>query len=202
MTANFESAELTLRLWRQVYQTYTLLKKCEDQIFEEHGLTTEQYGVLVAIDYFGRPTRVTDIAQWLERSTNSISMIVDRMVKFGLVRRARSTGDRRVVRVVNTSKGEAALKPATLASLECIQKILSPLSREDRSTLLSLLGALKYEIIEYLNPGVDIEEMKRNEFEQAANIKKWLSEYGLPSTPQAKRRGGEKRKTKTKRKTI
>jgi DNA-binding MarR family transcriptional regulator len=195
MKANLESAELALRLWRQVYQTYTLLKKCEDQIFEEYGLTTEQYGVLVAIDYFGGPTKITDIAQWLERSTNSVSMIVDRMVKAGMVRRARSTGDRRVVHVVNTSKGKAALKPATRASLEVVQKILSPLSYEDRNTLLSLLGTLKYEILGHLNPGVDIQEIKRNEFKQAANLKKWLGEYGLPSTPEAKRQGRKKGKT-------
>jgi len=198
MKTNFESANVTLRLWRQVYQTYTLLKQCEDQIFEEYGLTTEQYGVLVAMGYLGSPIRITDIARWLERSTNSISMIVDRMVKAGLVRRVRNRGDRRVVHVVSTSKGEAALKPATLASLEVIQKILSPLSYEDRSTLLSLLGTIKYEIIKYLNPGVDVEEIKSNEFEQAANVKKWLSEYSLPSTPQAKRQGVDKRKTKKK----
>jgi DNA-binding MarR family transcriptional regulator len=195
MKTNLEAESTVLKLWRQVYQTYTLLKKTEDQIFEEYGLTTEQYGVLVAIDYFDGPVKVTDIARWLERSTNSISMIVDRMVKAGLVRRARSTGDRRVVHVVNTSKGKTALKPATLASLEVIQKIMSPLSYEDRSTLLSLLGTIKYEILEYLNPGMDIQEIKRNEFKQAANVKKWLNEYGLPSTPEAKRQGRKKRKT-------
>jgi DNA-binding MarR family transcriptional regulator len=195
MKTNFEAENLTLRLWRQVYQTYTLLKKCEDQIFEEYGLTTEQYGVLEAIDYLSGPVKVTDLAQWLERSTNSISMIVDRMVKAGLVRRIRSTGDRRVVRVVSTSKGEAAVKPATLASLEAIRKILSPLSSEERSTLLNLLGTVKYEILKYLNPGVDIKEVKKNELAQAANLKKWLSDYGLLSTPRAKPQGGKKRKT-------
>jgi DNA-binding MarR family transcriptional regulator len=160
MKTNAEAESTVLKLWRQVYQTYTLLKKTEDQIFEEYGLTTEQYGVLVAIGYFSGPVKVTDIARWLERSTNSVSMIVDRMVKAGLVRRVRSTGDRRVVHVVNTSKGKTALKPATLTSLEVIQKILSPLSYEDRSTLLSLLGTIKYEILEYLNPGMDIQEIK------------------------------------------
>jgi hypothetical protein len=79
--------------------------------------------------------------------------------------------------------------------LEVVQKILSPLSHEDRLTLLSLLGTIKYEILEYLNPGVDIEEIKKNELKQAANLTKWLSEYGLPSTPQAKRQSGAKRKT-------
>jgi DNA-binding MarR family transcriptional regulator len=195
MKTNFEAENLTLRLWRQVYQTYTLLKKCEDQIFEEYGLTTEQYGVLEAIDYLSGPVKVTDLAQWLERSTNSVSMIVDRMVKAGLVRRIRSTGDRRVVRVVSTSKGEAAVKPATLASLEAIRKILSPLSSEERSTLINLLGTVKYEILKYLNPGVDIKEVKKNELAQAANLKKWLSDYGLLSTPRAKPQGGKKRKT-------
>jgi DNA-binding MarR family transcriptional regulator len=195
MAIKFESENLVLRLWRQVYQTYTLLKKCEDQIFEEYGLTTEQYGILVSIGYLGEPARITDIARWLERSTNSISMIVDRMVKAGLVRRVRDKSDRREVHVFITSKGGNALKPATVASLETIRKILSPISREDRSTLLSLLGTLKYRILEYLNPGMDLEEMKRNEFEQAANVKKWLSEYALPSTPEAKRQGGKKGKT-------
>ncbi len=195
MTVNFESEVLVLRLWRQVYQTYTLLKKCEDQLFEEYGLTTEQYGILVSIGYLGEPARVTDIARWLERSTNSISMIVDRMVKVGLIKRTRSKSDRRVVNVVITSKGENALKPATVASLEAIRKILSPLSHEDRSILLSLLGTLKYRILEYLNPGMDLEEMKRNESRPVADVKRWLSEYALPSTPQAKRQGGKKGKT-------
>jgi len=195
MTVHFESTELALRLWRQVYQTYTLLKKCEDQIFDDHGLTTEQCAVLGAIEYFGGSIKVTDIARWLERSTNSISMIIDRMVKAGLVRRVRSKNDRREVRVTNTSKGQDALKPANLAGLEVIRKILSPLSYDDGLTLLSLLETIKYEIIKYLSPGVDIEEIKRNELKQATNLTKWVSEYGLPSTPEAKRQGGEKRKT-------
>jgi len=197
MKTNLETEIVVLRLWRQVYQTYTLLKKCEDQILAEYGLTTEQYAVLGAIDYFAGPTKVTDIALWLERSTNSISMIVDRMVKAGLVRRIRDRSDRRVVRVVNTSKAENALKPATQASLEVIRKIL-PQSYEDRNTLLSLLGTIKYEILKYLNPEMDIEEVKREELEQAANVKEWLNKYGLSSTPQVKRQGGEKRKTKKK----
>ena len=198
MKTNLKSEIDILKLWRQFYQTYTLLKRCEDQIFYEYGLTTEQFSVLVAIDYFTGPTKVTDIARWLERSTNSISMIVDRMVKAGLVRRIRDRSDRRVVHVVNTSKGENALKPAAQASFKVIRKILLQLSYEDRSTLISLLGTMKYEILKYLNPGVDIEEVKRNELEQAANVKEWLNEYGLPSTPQVKRQGGRR---ETKRKT-
>lgn len=195
MKANVESVELTLRLWRGMYQTYTLLKTCEDKTFGDYGLTTEQGAVLGAIDYFGGPMKITDIARWLERSTNSMSMIVDRMVKAGLVRRTRSTSDRREVRVTSTSKAQDAIRPANRATFEVMQKLLSSLSHEDKITLLGLLGTMKYGMIEYLNPGIDVEKIKRNELKQAANVKKWLSEYGLTSTGQAKRQGGKKRKT-------
>jgi DNA-binding MarR family transcriptional regulator len=50
--------------------------------------------VLVSISYLEQPVRITDIALWLERSANSISMIIDRMVKAGLVKRARDEVDR------------------------------------------------------------------------------------------------------------
>jgi DNA-binding MarR family transcriptional regulator len=195
MTANIESDVVVLRLWRQLYQTYTLLKQCEDRIIEEHGLTTEQYAILVSISYLGEPTRITDIAHWLERSTNSISMIVDRMVKAGLVKRTRSRDDRRVVYVTFTSKAENALKPSTQAMFEAVRKHMSALSQKDKSTLLSLLGTLRYDILLCLNPGMDMEKVKRDESKQAAGAKAWLLRYALPSTPQAKRRVGGKKKT-------
>jgi DNA-binding MarR family transcriptional regulator len=195
MKANLGSAELTLRLWRQLYQTYTLLKRCEDQIFEEHGLTTEQYAVLVSITYVGEPARVTDIARWLERSTNSISMIVDRMVRAGLVRRVRDKVDRRVVYVSKTSKAESLFKPATVESFESIHRILSGIPGKDRLTLLNLLGGVKYQILKCVDAGADIEKIRRAELKQTASIKKWLKEYGVPSSPEATRESRQKRRT-------
>jgi DNA-binding MarR family transcriptional regulator len=195
MKANLESAELMLRLWRRLYETYTVLKRCEDRVFEEHGLTTEQYAVLVSLSYLGQPARVTDIAQWLERSTNSISMIVDRMVKAGLVRRARDKVDRRVVYVSRTSKAESLFRPATVESFATVRKILSPIPDKDKLTLLNLLGEVKYETLKCLDREIDIEKIKRNELKQSASIKKWMNEYGPSSTPEAKRQRGKKKKT-------
>ena len=94
-----------------------------------------------------------------------------------------------------TSKGEDALKPATRAGWEFIQKIMSPLSDEDKRTFVRLLETLKYETLNYLNPGEDIEEMVRDEDKQHANLMGRLVQYTLPSTPEAKRQGGKKRKT-------
>jgi DNA-binding MarR family transcriptional regulator len=194
MATNSESENTVLRLGIQLHRVADLLRRCEDPIFAKYGITTEQYSVLGALRYLGDPARVTDLAQWLERTPNSVSMIVDRMVKVGLVKRVRDRVDRRVVYVTATSKGENALKLATLPGLEFIRDILSPLSYEDRLTLFSLLETVKYKTLNYLNPGVDIEEMKGNDITKQADLVKRLTQGLLPSTPQAKRRGGKKKK--------
>ena len=51
MTVNSESAKLALRAWFLTHRTHDVLKYCEDQIFGEYGLTTEQYAVLSLINY-------------------------------------------------------------------------------------------------------------------------------------------------------
>jgi DNA-binding MarR family transcriptional regulator len=195
MTVNSDPERLALRVWFLSHRTHELLRRCEDQVFSEYNLTTEQYTVLVTIKYLDDPVRPTDVARWMGRSPNSVSMIVDRMVKAGLVRRIRDRSDRREVRLVITSKGENAIKPATLAGWEFIRKILSPLSYEDRGTLVSLNEVIKDNAFKYLNPGVDIEEMKKNEITNQADLIERLRQYISTSTPKAKRRGGEKRKT-------
>jgi len=195
MTVNFESENLALRLWFLTHRTRDVLRTCEDHVFGEYGLTSEQYSVLVTLKYLQEPVRVTDLAHWLERSTNSVSMIVDRMVKAGLLTRKRDRGDRRVVNVFITSKGENALKPATKAGWNFIREVLSPLSDEDRRTFVNLHETVKYKALQYLNPGLDIEEMRRNDITNQPDVMKRLAQYISTSTPQAKRQGGRKGKT-------
>ena len=195
MTINYESGNMILRLWFMIHRTHEMLKICEDRVFGEYKLTTEKYIVLATIKYLGGPVRPSDVARWLGRSPNSISMMVDRIVKAGLLRRLRDRKDRREVRLVITSKGETALKPATLAGWEFIQKILSQVSYDDRHTLMRLLDTLQYETANYLNPGTDIEEIRRNEAKSHDNLMERLVQYTSLAIPEAKRRVGRKGKT-------
>lgn len=133
-----------------IHQTHDMLRSCEDKVFGEEGLTTEQYSVLTAIKFLDAPVRITDVALRLVRSTNSVSMIVDRMVRAGLLRRTRDRNDRRTVFVTITSKAEALLETARPAGQEFIQKILSPLSYEDKQDILEPLLKVQHEASEYL----------------------------------------------------
>jgi len=193
--ANAVPSMAVLKSWRQVYQTYNLLRQCQDQICGEYGLTVEQYAVLVALTYLGGSARITDIARWLIRSTNSITMIVDRMVKAGLVKRTRDRVDRRVVKVTATSKGNAAVKQSHVAVLEFVRKVFQPLSYEDEKTLSGLLGTVKYGILKYNNPGLDMRELKRTDSKQFDSIVRWLKAEQTAPAPKAKGQAGGKRRT-------
>jgi len=195
MAAKFEAENLILTTWLMIHRADALLKICEDKVFSEYKLNAERYALLVTIQYFGGSAKPSEVARWLERSPNSISMLADRMVKAGLIKRARDRSDRRVVHLTISDKGKDALKPATLAGWEFIREILSPLSYEDRHTLVSLLKMINYKTLEYLNPGEDIEGMLRDEAKRHGNLMERLVHYLSPSTLEAKPQGGEKGKT-------
>jgi DNA-binding MarR family transcriptional regulator len=200
MISDSESEKLALRVWFLTHRTRDVLRTCEDRIFGEYGLTAEQYAVLSIMKLLGDPVRVTDLAHWLERSANSVSMIVDRMVKAGLVTRKRGRGDRRAVHLSITSKGEVALRPATLAGWKFIQTILSPLSDEDRRAFVSLHEVVKYQALHYINPRLTMEEMKSNEITNQPDSMRRLASYVSASAGRTKLQGAEKRKTKSRAK--
>jgi DNA-binding MarR family transcriptional regulator len=195
MAAKFEAENLILTTWLMIHRADALLKLCEDKVFGKYKLNAERYSMLVTIQYFGGSAKPSEVARWLERSPNSVSMIADRMVKAGLLKRARDRSDRRVVHLTISDKGKDALKPATLAGWEFIQEILSPLSYEDRRTFVSLLKMVNYKTLEYLNPGADIEGMLGDEDKSHGNLMERLVQYLSSSTPEAKPQGSEKGKT-------
>ena len=196
MARNTVPDNLALRVWFITHRTRDALSKCEDRVFAEYGLTSEQYSVLATMKSLREPVRITDVARWLERSTNSVSMIIDRMVKGGLVRRVRDRIDRRAVRLVITPKAETALKPATLAALDFIEGVTSPLSREDKRTFVKLHEMVKYKAFQYLSPGTEMKEIKGNDITSQPELMNRLCEYlGIPTT-KAKPASPRKRKVR------
>ena len=195
MAVDSESKNTILRLWLLLHRVRDILALCEDSIFAEYGLTTEQFAVLAAVKSRGGSLRPTDLASILERSPNSMSMLVDRMVKAGIVRRIRDRRDRRTVHVSLTAKGENALKPATPMGWEFIQKILSPISDKDKHTLANLLETVKCELLGYLNPEVDMAEIIKNSVTNQPGLYERMIKNIFPSTPETKRQGGKRGKT-------
>ena len=194
MVARFESENTVLRVWLLLHRVRDALFLCEDSVFVDYGLTTEQFTLLAAVKGGGGSLRPSDLASYMERSPNSVSMLVDRMVKAGLVKRARDRKDRRVVNVTLTGKGEKAVEQAAPAGWELVEKVLSPVSDKDRRALADLLETIKCECLGYLNPGVDMAEIVKGSVTTRPDLyKSWTRTF--PSGAQAKRRVARGKKT-------
>ena len=170
MAVNSVSRKTDLRLWVLVHRARHMMALCEDSIFAEYGITNEQFMVLGALKVNGGSLRPTDLAFRLERSQNAISMLIDRMVKAGLVRKTRDKGDRRVVRVTLTSKGTNAIELAIPAQWHLTQRILSRLSRKDKRAVANVLETVKCECLGYLNPEADMVEIIKNSVTRPARL--------------------------------
>jgi len=195
MATKSDPQNTVLRLWLLLHRVRDVVVRCEDSIFSEYGITYEQFTVLGEVKSRGGSPRMIDLAQALECAPNSISNIVDRMVKAGLVRRTRGKKDRRVVHVSLTGKGEDAIKLAAPAGWEFIQKILSPISYKDKYALVSLLETLKCDSLGYLNPEVDMAEIIKNSPTNQPNLYELMVKNIFPSGSEARGKGREKRKT-------
>ena len=191
MMQDYESEELSVMLCRMLYLTYTRYKNGMDQTLREQGLTMEQHLVLVNVRYNNAPMRITDLANWLERSVNSMSMLIDRMVKTGLLRRLRDKRDRRVVNVFLTSKAEATLEQASPAAWEFMQLTMSPLSHVEKRSLGNLFKNVNCRLLEFLSPGVDVEGMIEHDFKQRDYVMKLWRMQAQLATPKAIRSHGK-----------
>ena len=187
MTVNYESENTVLRLWLLLPRVGDALSLCQDLVFNKYGITTEQWRVLSCIRSRG-PLRPSDIASMLERSPNSISMLIDRMVKAGLVRRTRDRKDRRTVFVNMTDKGKGAIEPAVPAGWEFMHKLLSPLSYDEQRALADMLETIKCELASYLNPEMDMAEIIKNSFTKDPDLYKRMVKNVLPPGYEAKRK--------------
>lgn len=185
MVLDSKSGQTVMRLWLLLHRVNDIISLCEDSIFQEYGLTVEQWRVLACLQYRGGSLRPIDLAMALDRSPNSVSMLIDRMVKAGLVRRTRDRHDRRTVNVTLTNKGENAVGPATPAGWEVIQKILSPLSYEDRQALAGLLETVKCEAFGCLHPELDMSEIVKNSYTKDPHLYKGMVKYLYPPAPKS-----------------
>jgi MarR family transcriptional regulator, 2-MHQ and catechol-resistance regulon repressor len=146
--------------WMTLHQTSSSLARCEEKQFASLGLSPQQYAILTAVKLSPAPPTLTQIAEWVDRHLNSITYIVDRMEKSGLVTRVKNPEDRRAYSLVITDKGEQYYQNCARGSSILIQKFLDCLSDEEMQTLKDMLEKIRINIIEKYYDKKTINEVK------------------------------------------
>ena len=104
----------------------------------EYDVTPSQYGVLSCLWQleFATPKQISEI---LCLETSTISGVLDRMQKKGLIDRVINRDDRREVRVVPTEKGKALQEPISKIIDEVNEEVLKCFTEEEVALLKNQL---------------------------------------------------------------
>jgi len=194
MTVSTEREKTVVRLLLLLSRAGDALNLCLDLVSSRYGISNEQGRLLSVIKSKG-PMRPVDIATVLERAPNSMSMLVDRMVKAGLVRRTRDRKDRRAVFVSLTNKGNEAVEPAIPAVWEFMNRFLSVVSYDEQRALADTLETLKCELTSYLKPEMDKAEIAKKSLTRNPDLYRRMLKTFLPAGYELKLNRGEKGKT-------
>ena len=104
----------------------------------EYGLTVQQGQLLCVL--MGRPHGMGDLGATLGLEKSSLTGLVDRAVRRGLVRREPDPDDRRAVQVVLTDEGRDLAEEFYAATCRRVDELAAGLPTPDRDRLAALLG--------------------------------------------------------------
>lgn len=129
-------------LWRSIHDTQKLTEKARQKELNRFGISTAQAAVLDYLINSGGNATAYQISRWILRTPQSVSGILNRMVKDGTVIKTRDSERRNVVRVVTTEKGEQAYQKLS-SNRKSIHTIIGCLTTEERKYLEICLRKIK-----------------------------------------------------------
>jgi DNA-binding MarR family transcriptional regulator len=138
------------------YQLFQLLRYTADAIhrareyeLKKYNLTPEQAGALVCILSLGNKATQAELSRWLFRLPNSITILINRMEKLGLVKKKPDKKRKNINRLSLTKKGYEAY----LHSIEfqAFHPIVAILPEAERRQLWTSLENIREKVFENLH---------------------------------------------------
>jgi MarR family 2-MHQ and catechol resistance regulon transcriptional repressor len=134
---------------RRALDAYTKLVRANDSVasvlragLREDGLTVGQLGVLEALLHLG-PMIQSVLAEKLLTSPSNLTTLIDNLERDGMVRRERSTEDRRRIEVSLTAEGRELIEevfPRHARRIAGLMTALEPEEQEELGRLCRKLG--------------------------------------------------------------
>jgi len=100
-------------LWMLMAQTVDAALKLRERELRQYNISRRESAVLYIIHATDNHVTPATISRYLARQSHSISELLDRMEKKGLVTRAKDLDKKNLVRIVLTEKGEQAYSCST-----------------------------------------------------------------------------------------
>jgi len=121
---------------------YTESRRLTKGLASQFGLTGPQLTVIKLLETFD-DLSLSSLSERIRAQNSTVTGIIDRMEREGLVRRERSTSDRRVVHIRLSDKGQALAREIQVEPMEIFRGALLSLPGADLRDLLRIMNKLQ-----------------------------------------------------------
>jgi MarR family transcriptional regulator, organic hydroperoxide resistance regulator len=147
-------------MWLLLTHTRYAVFRAREKELQRYGVSPEQVGLLFVVKALGDKATPAAISRQILRQPHTVSALVDRMVRRGLVKKVKDLDRKNLVRVVMTEKGQKIYELSTKRGP--IHRIMGSVGEPERkkfkATLEKLLATARKEI------GLDREELSSSDF--------------------------------------
>ena len=141
-------------LMRLISQTRHLIQKARLKELAPYKISPRKAATLMTIVASGGEVSAYKIAKWFILEPSSISLLLQRMDKEGLIKRIKTQDNRRSYRLELTDKGSKVYNE--VKSYESFRRAMAVLTKEQRKQLKSLLTILRDGVLKQLGIGVKL----------------------------------------------
>jgi len=128
-------------VWILLGQTREAIYKARQRELKQYNITPRQAAILFSIETLNNNATPAEISRRLLREPHTVSELLSRMERRGLVRRVKDLDRKNMVRIVLTEKGREAYSQST--KRDSIHRIMSSLSKRGRQEFTSYLKTLR-----------------------------------------------------------
>ena len=126
-----------------VQTAYAVLKYADAHLYRKARLSISKLVVMRAIASNKEVMTPSEIAKWTQTERHTITALVDRMKRDGLIRTERNPRDKRFVNVSLTDKRREVFMKAMPVAREIVDQVMSSISEDDALLLEKSLRALR-----------------------------------------------------------
>ena len=133
-------SDQNFQAWARLSQTRDIIFKAREKELGQSGISSAEARALLVLGAMDAPITLTELSRWLIREPHTVSSLLNRMEREGLVKKTKDLNKKNILRISLTQKGKQSRKQVT--KMKPIQRIFSRLTEEQRQQLISCLEIL------------------------------------------------------------
>ena len=136
-----QSVDKDYQLWVILEQARSAILTAREKELAKYDTSTMKAAVLFIADSIGSEATPAEISRWILRRPHTVSGILDRMEKDGLINKTKDLERKNMVRVTITDRGKKTLQQSR--KRESIHRSLTSLSESEKEKLYTVLEKIR-----------------------------------------------------------